>query len=201
MTFTSVIHAKQHRRDYVISLPFENITNQMNDTQNAARNLVSGTRNKTIRNWKNDHFTRIVTKHYSVVSCITDNTTYFTYQNTNRSSISHKSNYRTTWLRRYRFRNSERKVLAVAVCMCLNTRSMSTSAYVTDVSYFFIPIIFPITVYDFRFLYDSLRIVCPFKWPSCLRRRSATDSLLGLRVRTSPEARMSVSCEYCVFVK
>ena len=100
MTFTSVIHAKLHRRDYVISLPSKNITNQMSDTQNAVRNLVSGTRNKTIRNWKNDHFTRIVTKYYSVVSCITDNTTYFTYQNTNRSSISHKSNYRTTWLRR-----------------------------------------------------------------------------------------------------
>ena len=36
------------------------------------------------------------------------------------------------------------------------------------------------------------------QWPSGLRRGSAADRFLGLRVRIPPRTRMSVSCERCV---
>jgi hypothetical protein len=37
------------------------------------------------------------------------------------------------------------------------------------------------------------------QWPRGLRRGSAPDRLLGLRVRIPPVTWMSVSCECCVF--
>jgi hypothetical protein len=39
---------------------------------------------------------------------------------------------------------------------------------------------------------------CRSEWPSGLRRGSAADRLLGLRVRIPPVAWMSVSCAFCV---
>jgi hypothetical protein len=40
--------------------------------------------------------------------------------------------------------------------------------------------------------------VCRSQWPCVLRRGSAAARLLGLWVRISPRAWMSVSCECCV---
>ena len=39
------------------------------------------------------------------------------------------------------------------------------------------------------------------QWPSCLRRESTADRLLGLWVRIPLWAWMFVCCEYCVFVR
>jgi hypothetical protein len=48
-------------------------------------------------------------------------------------------------------------------------------------------------------LYPSNAIQqCRSQWPRGLRRESAAVRLLGLRVRITPEAWMSVSCECCV---
>jgi len=46
--------------------------------------------------------------------------------------------------------------------------------------------------------YVSYTVLCRSHWPRGLRRRSATARPLGLRVRISPAARMSVYCKCCV---
>jgi hypothetical protein len=43
-----------------------------------------------------------------------------------------------------------------------------------------------------------LLILRQFQWPRCLKHDSAAARLLGLRVRISPGARLSVFCDCCV---
>jgi hypothetical protein len=45
----------------------------------------------------------------------------------------------------------------------------------------------------------TVRYICRSRWPSCLRRGSADDRLLGLQVRIPPGAWMFICCKCCVY--
>ena len=64
----------------------------------AIRYLISERLNIKIRISTHNYFPRIRTEGYSVTHCIVYNTTYISYQNINRCSISHKSNNHAVWL-------------------------------------------------------------------------------------------------------
>jgi hypothetical protein len=84
-----------------IQKAMKTFTSAINKTQpfyffNMTHDLISETQNKKVWN-SMSYFICTHIKHYSEMCCITDNTTYFSYQNVNISFTSHKSNYDATW--------------------------------------------------------------------------------------------------------
>jgi hypothetical protein len=63
-------------------------TQQALQPYNAARDLISATRNKNMLNSTHYCFIRFPPQMYSEICCNTVSTTYFSYQNTNRRPIS-----------------------------------------------------------------------------------------------------------------
>ena len=147
---------------------------RMNNTpstykQQILKQSLSKTRDKIIWNSTNDYLICIHTKYYSVIRCITHNTTNFSYQNINRIPISRKSNYRTNWL----LKNFGTETWSAGRWLTLSTWQHSASGRASATAVFA----------SFIHLKDKVEVKFTPEQATKAQRRSRCTSLLFLQPR------------------